>query len=160
MKKPKKPDLSDVVAKKYFTDKNYDIGKNYAIKEKTMNPDYNPFDYKDHIDKYESRYAGPYSEKEDDVREARRAEVRRQRCRSLVGRVITQKGLVGALVLQYNSNDWSDDDFFKVRLQDGSIVTGEWNHYYSWDNDPSGITSNGWTIGDIKPDEDWDDIPF
>ena len=79
-----------------------------------------------------------------------------ERYRSQVGRVITQAGLVGALVLSYSRNK----NVFKVQLKDGTILDGQWDHLYRFKstNDPPGISSNGWFVGDVKPEED--DIPF
>jgi hypothetical protein len=73
---------------------------------------------------------------------------------SQVGRVITQRGLVGALVLSFNP----EDRVFKVQLEDGTISDGHWVTGWAPYVDPSGITSNGWSVGDIEPDDD--DIPF
>jgi hypothetical protein len=74
---------------------------------------------------------------------------------SLVGRVITQDGLEGALVLSFNG-----ESAFKVLLQAGPVVDATWSTFWDSTRDPAGITSNGWSVPsvDIHPDED--DIPF
>jgi len=73
---------------------------------------------------------------------------------SQVGRVITQKGLVGALVLSFSKKK----KVFKVQLENGTIHDGRWVAGWTPYVDPAGITSNGWSVGDIKPDDS--DIPF
>jgi len=57
---------------------------------------------------------------------------------SLVGRVITQEGLEGALVLAY------EDRCFKVRLQDGTMIEATFDRKFLFTKDPPGVSSNGW----------------
>jgi len=117
-----------------------------------MNPDYDPYKYDkyDMREKYKDAYAGPLEEDLFTHNDYGRHAI----CRGQVGRVITQPGLVGALVLSYSQNK------FTVRLSDGSTVVAKWDQW-AGGSDPEGVSSDGWTIGDIKPT--WttiDDEPF
>ena len=118
-------------------------------------------------DKYQP-YAGP--RREDNIwsnRDQRRAYDRQSRkeaaYRDKVGRVITQEGLEGALVVEWREEEWQSGTVgtFKVRLKDGTIAEGEWNRSWQGEtaNDPAGVSSNGWTVGDIEP-SNHDEVPF
>jgi hypothetical protein len=82
--------------------------------------------------------------------------IENERYRSQVGRVITQAGLVGALVVSFDQKYKT----YKIQLKDGTIHDGRWDHLYRFKatDDPPGVSSNGWFVGDVKPDED--DLPF
>ena len=97
------------------------------------------------------RYAGPYTEDDDDEFRAEeiRARVRHgSRCKNLVGRVITQQGWEGALILSYDAIG-NDDEIlegvFKVRLRSGDIIDATWMDKMGT-MDPAGISSEGWTL--------------
>ena len=94
---------------------------------------------------YREAYARPIEEKEEywDEKPIRASYAQyRARCISLVGRVITQKGWEGALVLSYSAKD---DDRFEVRLASGQVIGAIWNDF-SNDADSAGVTSRGWSI--------------
>ena len=114
-----------------------------------MNPEYEP-DKKDRRERWHGRYAGPLDE---DLFTHADYGQQHHICREQVGRVITQPGLEGALVLSYAVGK------FTIRLADGTVTEGEWD---SWagGNDPEGVSSDGWTVGDIRPRHTKDEIPF
>ena len=124
---------------------NTKLGKSFIGSK--MNPEY----YKD----IKNRYGAPLDEPD---LEAKQDTYRRERCLEMTGRVISQRGLVGALVLEYLGR-FNDNDLFKIRLQDGSIVEGSWTMFFGYGKDPAGVTSNGWYVGDVVPNLE-EDIPF
>ena len=87
--------------------------------------------------------------------------------RAQVGRVIIQKGLVGALVLSYTPEEKVP---FKIKLANGNIAYAMYNKKYIWLDEPSapaGIAEDGWYVPElgIEPPnkERWDnaaDAPF
>lgn len=108
------------------------------------------YDEYDPREKLKDRYAGPLDE---DLFTHEDYGQQHHICRQQVGRVITQPGLEGALVLSYSVGK------FTIRLADGTITEGEWD---SWTggSDPEGVSSDGWTVGDIRPRYNKDNIPF
>lgn len=117
-----------------------------------MKRDYDPLDDKKSYE-VANAYGGPLNE-DLFTHEDRNFAHRHMKCVSQVGRVIVQKGLEGALVLSYK------DDKFEIQLSSGEIKTGTWDHWAgTFDSD--GISSDGWTVGEIKPS--WfvkDETPF
>ncbi len=129
--------------------------------------------------KFDDLYAGPRKEDDfwpkrgldekpyyPDASEARLAEKRTRQLkayRAKVGCVITQSGLEGALVLEHVLQpDTISEGYFKIRLRSGTITTGTWDRVWAHGSrhDPPGLTSCGWTVGDIKPEIDDDEVPF
>ena len=127
-----------------------------------MNPDYDPYldpikKHKyDKREKYKDLYAGPLDEDSWDRGDAMNHAINM----SQVGRVITQPGLEGALVLSYKTCGRYRSGKFMIQLCDGSIVEGTWDHW-SGEGDSEGVSSDGWTVGEIKPSwAEIDEIPF
>lgn len=119
--------------------------------------------YKSEDDHLKPLYAGPIDwEEEDEAHFERTIRIRAERCQKQVGKVITQRGLEGALVLEYLGHDHEEGNIFNIQLKDGTTTQGTWNHYYDWQTDPEGVSSYGWYVGDIRPDpeEGWGGEPF
>ena len=86
----------------------------------------------------------------------------RHECEAQVGRVILQKGLVGALVLSYKPDDKTKTPF-KIKLADGSIAEAGYKKSYIWIDTPecpAGIAEDGWYVPELGIKYDQRDIPF
>jgi hypothetical protein len=123
-----------------------------------MNPDYNP--KQDFWGEGKKPYRGRYIEPFWHNQEEHDAKIRLERNSRQVARVITQGGLVGALVLSYITEGLGS---FKILTKDGMIVEGMWDFDFKDDKDPSGISSNGWTVMSLGVEPSryiLEDIPF
>lgn len=109
-----------------------------------MNPDYKPNKY----DRIADAYGRPldrdrHSFDNWEYNEQQSFNEYKRVCASLVGRVITQKGFEGALVLSYGCE--AGEDVFKIRLRDGKVINAFWSSYAPVNDEP-GVSSEGWKV--------------
>ena len=91
----------------------------------------------------------PYDNEHFDVQDVNY--MSQQECEAQVGRVILQKGLVGALVLSYKPDDKTKTPF-KIKLADGSIAEAGYKKSYIWIDTPempAGIAEDGWYVPEL-----------
>jgi len=102
----------------------------------------------------------PYDNEHFDVQDVNY--MSQQECEAQVGRVILQKGLVGALVLSYKPDDKTKTPF-KIKLADGSVAEAGYKKSYIWidaPETPAGIAEDGWYVPELGIKYDQRDIPF
>ena len=101
----------------------------------------------------------PYDNEHFDIQDI---DITREEGESLVGRVILQKGLVGALVLSYSPDDEKKTPF-KIKLADGSTAYARYRKSYIWIDEPTtpaGIAEDGWYVPELGIKYDQRDVPF